>query len=326
MDVPEERVRPGPGSGVSTVAAASGLALSSWLAILKLGSLPCIGGGCESVIQSAYGSLLGVPVGVYAAALWLGAFLSSGRRIRLACLGILGLGSVVFIAIEALVLRSFCALCTAHALATGIAFLARRNPPRLRGLLAGLAIAAAALGWTLSTARSLPASGRPALSALAGDPVDAFYWLGPRDPGSPVLVLSLTCPACLDALGALARADLSRHSRGPALYFKADAAGLDATAVFIAAVLARDGNKRDAFLGMATLALTQRNLLLSDPRNAATVLRALLPGGTARESDAEAIIARQAKRLDAAGVVAVPLLISPDGTARTTFSPDAVFP
>ena len=326
MDVPEERLRPGSGSRVSSLAAAAGLALSLWLGILKLGSLPCLGGGCESVVQGAYGSFLGIPVGLWGAALWLGAFLIRRAGPRLACLAVLGLGSVVFVAIEALVLRSFCILCTAHAFAAWTALLSWRAPPRRRGIFAALAITAAALGWTLSTAANASRSGGAALSSLARDPAVALYWLGPRDQGSPVLVLSLTCPACLDTLGALTRADLSRHPRGPALFFRADAAGREATAVFVAAVLARGGNPRDAFLGMATLALTQRNLLLSDPGNAAMVLRSLLPGGAAREGDAAALIARQARRLDAAGVIAVPLLISPDGTARTSFTADAVFP
>ena len=55
----------------STLLCAAGLALSLYLALLKFYALPCLGpGSCQTVIYSTYGTVVGIPVGVFGALLW----------------------------------------------------------------------------------------------------------------------------------------------------------------------------------------------------------------------------------------------------------------
>jgi hypothetical protein len=311
---------------LSTLAAGIGLALSLWLAASKVWPLPCFHGDCEAVLRSSYGAILGIPVGAFGAALWTGVFAARGPRARQACLGLLALGSVVFIALQAFVLKAFCPLCMAHAVACWIAAaVCGRNPPRPWGAAGAVVLAAAGVLAATALARHPPESGDPALAALAREQADAIRWLGERGPDSPVLVLSLTCPDCLKKLSALTRLDYSRNAAGPALYFKTDADSLGLTTAFVAAVLARPGDRRDAFLALAGFFLSQRDRLPADPADAADALRSLLPAPAPARAEAAALLARQADRLKAARVRTTPLLIRPDGTATAVFAPRDLF-
>jgi uncharacterized membrane protein len=248
----------------AAVLGATGLALCAWLAALKALSLPCLG-GCEGVIHSSYGSVLGFPVGVYGAALWLGVFLAARPSFRLVCLTALGLGAAAFVALQAFALKAFCPFCLAHALVAWASWPLWRTRPARGGLAAAAIVAAAAVLVSATLPGRLALRHRSGFAALAEEQNGAAYWLGPRGPSSPVLVLSLTCPACLDRLAELEALDLAGRRPGPAIYLKVEKGEEDLAAAFVAAVQSGTGDRSEAFLAVAAYCLSQRDLLLSDP-------------------------------------------------------------
>ena len=106
------RLRPLPPTLKTLLAMACytlGLALSLYLAALKLFALPCVGpGNCHTVIYSAYGSVAGVPVSVFGALLWVGVLTVREESKRGALLFLLAAGALVFMVLQFGVLRSFC--------------------------------------------------------------------------------------------------------------------------------------------------------------------------------------------------------------------------
>lgn len=325
--------RPPPASLTTpaTLVGALGLGLALYLAALKLFSLPCLGGaGCGAVIHSRYGTLLGVPVGLYAAALWFVAFFAGPRAaLRTRALLLLAVGSVGFVAIQAFVLHRFCAWCLAHSVATWLALALHRAAPK--GWLAATAGVLLALGGYFATRHATLAALPPAASTttaslrstlLAATPSAA--WLGPVAPDSPVLVLSLTCPKCLDLLDDLTRQSYAQRPHGPALYLRSTASDRELTMAFAAAVAAQ-GDTLDAFLSVTGLLLSQKELILGNPAGAATWLRAIFPADD-RQSAAAALVDRHATALAATGIAATPLLLPRSGALLTDFSAAELFP
>lgn len=312
---------PAASSFLSGLTAACGLALALYLAALKLLLLPCATGlgDCGAVIHSRYGALLGVPVSFPAIVLWLGWIFLPSLRAQSACAYALALGAAVFLALQFFVVRAFCLYCTLHALASFAAV--ALPPPTLRRalpLFAALALAAIPVALGL---RAPPAA---ALSSLAPLRAAALPWLGPATPGSPVLVLSFTCPACWERI----LAPLSEQSPpvarpAPALVLiKATPEDRDVTIALIAAVLAQSAPAPDALAVVATLAATQRDLIMTRPAEASALIRSLFPAAAARESAAAEILARHDAALAAAGIDTSPLLLR-DGqppSARPAFT------
>src|SRR6266496_1770417 len=86
-----------------------GLALAVYLSLLKLFALPCVGpGNCQAILYSIFGSVFGVPVGVYGTLLWIGAILVPDRTKRGTLLALLAVGTAIFMIIQFGVLRGFC--------------------------------------------------------------------------------------------------------------------------------------------------------------------------------------------------------------------------
>jgi hypothetical protein len=141
-----------------------------------------------------------------------------------------------------------------------------------------------------------------------------------------VLVLSLTCPACLDRLAELEALDLAGRSPGPAIYLKVEKGEEDLAAAFVAAVQSRTGDQSEAFLAVGAYCLSQRDLLLSDPTGAARALLGAFSEGAAKLEGARTMLAAQALALSTAGVGSTPLLIAPGGAARTFFKARDIFP
>ena len=308
-----------------------GLALAVYLALLKLFALPCIGpGSCQAVLYSIYGSVFHVPVGVFGAAFWLAVILVPDEDKRDALLVILAAGAAIFMAIQFFMLRSFCPYCTLHAVAAwGSLALHRERAHRWTVLLAfALAGGAffAARQHVVTHAQTTVARA-PSLSVLADDPA-ALAWLGPVWPRSPSLILSLDCSACMDLLDQLTRESYAGRSSGPALFLKTTDANRALTTAFVAAVLAqRDLRRREAFLAVASVLLTEKETSLANPAAAATRLDAFFPAAAGQKMTAEKIVAAQTKTLDNAKLGdTTPLLISRDGGAQAFFKPADLFP
>lgn len=280
------------------------------------------------MIHSGYGSVFGIPVGVFGALLWACAIVVPDRTKRGALLLLLAAGSAVFMGIQFLVLKSFCLYCTVHAVAAWVAFALHAQTPHRSGLLVGLALAVGGLGLARSRVEAhvaaapvVPPSGSPLAAAPAG-----FPWLAPLTPRSPALVLSLNCAACLDLLGELTRRRYADVNTGPAIFFKVNEENRELTTLFVAAVLAQPGSKREAFLAAATLLLTFKDQALSSPAIAAAQLGSLFPAASTQREQAVRLLAAQTDTLQNAKVSdTTPLLVPIGSPARALFRADDLF-
>ncbi len=90
-----------------------GIGISLYTVILKLGGLSCFSINCGEVINSSYGSIVGIPVGLFAAVLWSLLFILSPKHHWIPK-SFLIVASMMFISIQAFVLHRFCPVCMAH--------------------------------------------------------------------------------------------------------------------------------------------------------------------------------------------------------------------
>jgi uncharacterized membrane protein len=324
------KVTPSMKHWLSTVFCTLGLGLSLHLALLKFFSLPCVGGGgCHSIIHSGYGAVFGIPVGAYGALLWAAAFLVGDQTKRSGLLFLLAVGSAIFLGIQFLVLRGFCLYCTAHAVCAFLAFSVASANPKRWALPLGIVLAFGGLGLARAQAAkhvnevtAIATKGTPLATAPSGLP-----WLGNLTPGSPALVLSLDCAACLDLLEELSKQSFADLSSGPAIYFKVTPDNAELTRTFVAGVLATPGGKRDAFLASTALLLTLKDRALSSPSAAASQLAALLPGSATQLDHADKLLAAQTETLHAAKLGDVtPLLVPISAKPRAFFRTEELFP
>lgn len=289
---------------------AAGLGLALYLGALGLLRLPCPGGGCDAVQHGRWGALLGVPVGFFGAALWLATLALRGRAAAWSHHA-LALGSVGFVALQALVIGRFCPWCLAHAALCWAAWPARASAgPRVIPLTAGLALAVALAGSAV-VSRQPPAAVRVADAPLA----DAgFDWL--RAPGgapADAVVLSLTCPLCLDLL-----ADIpAPKPGGPRILFLTTEENRALTERFVAAVLAHPAGPADSFPALAMVLVARRDLVLARPAEAAEWFAESQPESASMLPAAETALAAQQKALAAAGIKVTPVCVTPSGAATT---------
>lgn len=306
-----------------TLLAALGLGLALWLAVLKLGSLPCIGGGCEQVIHSRFGAIRGVPVGTLGALAWTALFFPLSDRARTAWHAVLGLGAIGFMVVQFGVLQAFCPYCTAHAAAAIMAWPRRTVRPMWWGLGLGLGLAVGGYGLATRAAEArASAVGRPAALAAGAD---AFFPLDDEKPvagARPVLVLSVTCPACLDLLTNVTKTTWPAGKIGPAIYVKSEARDRALAAVWIAAGTETNGSAaRDRFMAVTAMLVAQRELVASDPDAAAAWLAGIFqPSAEARRA-AETRLEQHAVRLAEAKAVMTPMLWPVGGKPRADVVP-----
>lgn len=309
-----------------------GIALAAYLAGLHFLRLPCIGSsGCEIVINSRYGQFLGVPVGLFAVLLWLAVIYVPDRSKRGVLLVLMGGVSFVFILLQFFVVRSFCLFCTLHALISWIMIALHGEKPSRWTAPLGLALAFGALllareHAATRAAGTLPPTPAESVATLR-ERSAGLYWLGPYNERSPALVLSLDCPSCLDLLESLTRRSFAEGSAGPAIYWKTTDANRALTETFIAAVLVQEGTPREAFLAVATLLSSHKELALQSPAGAAKRLESLFPAASERLPHARRILDDQAAALAAAQLgQTTPLLLPLDAAPRVFFSVDDLFP
>ena len=101
----------------------AGLFISAYLYLYKIGrigSLACGTGGCETVQESAYAEIAGIPVamlglGAYAIVLGLIAWDTPGARLGAAMLALVGLlFSTYLLAVQLFVIDAVCTWCLAN--------------------------------------------------------------------------------------------------------------------------------------------------------------------------------------------------------------------
>ncbi len=305
--------RPSP-SLAATFLRAAGLALALYLAALPLLHLPCLGGQCAGVLGSSYGKLLGVPVGAYGALLWLLTLLPAGRVPALAHHA-LALGSIGFVLLQAVALRQFCPWCLVHAALCWVAWPLRHRANARTVPFAFTALTVAVLGLFAQRHFHRPPPPTAAVSTLVATlRRESFAWLGPVDASAPVLVLSPSCPTCLDALDRIVAHGWPAAQPRPALVWRTDDTNRRAVALFAAAVEAHGDDTSAAFAAQLPAFLTERDLLLNNPAGAAEVFALTWEPAPAAITAMEARLARQQAALDAAHVSGTPAWIAPDGT------------
>jgi len=306
-----------------------GLGLSLHLALLKTFSLPCLGGaGCQSIIHSSYGTVLGLPVGYFGALLWAGAILTPDRTKRASLLGLLAAGSLIFLCIQFFVLRGFCLYCTAHAVSAWLALAVNAHAPKRWAALLGVALAFGGFGaarmYAVTKAAAVPtnAGNSWTLPAASG----GLPWLGEVTSDSPALVLSLDCPACLDLLDELTRLPLADTQGGPAMFFKATAQNEALTHVFVASILASAAPKRESFLASTAILLTMKEQALASPAQAAAQFASFFPKAAAHLEEARRLVTAQNATLTTNKMAdTTPLLIPVNGKAKAFFRPEELF-
>lgn len=213
-----------------------GLALALVLTWSSWPSSGCLVGGCSDVLQSAYSHLVGIPIGAFASALWLGVLLIGQPMAQSSLRAILALGGFFFLLIQLFLLDGFCLLCALHSGLTMLALLPPRKRPAPGPALASMAASAAVLlilagpGTTES-----PSTNAASPHDLAENP--ALYWLGTQAEDSPWLVLSFTCGHCWTKLDELTKLDSQVFEYGPGLIFLANVNNRSLTQHILAAAL-----------------------------------------------------------------------------------------
>lgn len=312
-------IQAGKARAVSSLLMAVALGLALWLALVKWRSLPCLGGGCDRVIQSRYGAIFGVPVGAFGAALWMALVFPLSDRLRCALHAVLGLGALGFMFIQFGVLQAFCPYCTVHAITAMVAWRWRHVRPAWWALALGVVLAGG--GYLLAQWKAdQHAAGATRPAALATG-VDALFPFANSPPGAGpyrVLVLSATCPACLDLLGDVINAPWPATSTGPALYVKSEARDRALAAAWLAACREPAGSTpRDRFLAVTAMLVAQRELVTADPAAAAVWLTEMFRPSEEARRLAGQLLDRHAARLAEAGVITTPWFLPLGGPART---------
>jgi uncharacterized membrane protein len=325
---------------LTTSLAGVGLLCCVYLAALKLINLPCPLGGCGAIINSRYGSLLGVPLPLFAIPLWILLALPATRAwqrgVQLAAVLLLALGGLVLMGIQFFVLRGFCPFCTLHALAALAAVVAFPLKGRAHAWLPALALALtlpvvlavkvageAALrnpqapGYSAPDAAG-PAQGAPAKAAYPTniDPA-AFHWFGEVDPKeSPILVVSFQCEHCLSLLENTLKSPKFGTSKGPKIFVYAQPQESQDTVDVLAAMLSVPGTPQEQFATVfGQVDALREPLLTHDSRELRKRLDVLFPLYTQK-----LLAARQQFNLQVVALKFVPgkgspYLLMPDGSS-----------
>ncbi|HEY1793165.1 MAG TPA: vitamin K epoxide reductase family protein [Opitutaceae bacterium] len=328
-------------SVVTTALAGVGMLCCVYLAALKLIDLPCPLSGCGAVINSSYGSLLGVPLPVYALPLWVLLSLpGSGPRAsatRLAGVLALALGGIALMGIQFFVLRGFCPFCTLHAVAAvAAAFtvpLRGRAHPWLPAVILALVLPVFVATRASSEAELNSPSGAgfggaeapaaaPAPAARAALPASidlaAFQWLGPIDARqSPVLVVSLQCGHCLELLNRSLHSPQFGTAGGPKLFIYAQPQEAQDSIDVIAAILSAPGTPTQQFSAVFShIDELGDPLLTHNTKQLRRRLEALFPGYASKLVEARQKFNLQMVALKFVPGKGSPYLLMPDGTSR----------
>jgi uncharacterized membrane protein len=280
-----------------------GLLCCIYLAALKLINVPCPLTGCGEIINSRFGSILGIPLPVFAIPFWIAlAFSPNQAWQRMAqrwCVGVLVMGGLVLMCIQFFVLKGFCIFCTTHALAALLAAFALTKKgtahPWLPGLVLALtlplfiaikAVAEARLrsgGTTFSESMGVAGPVSAPVPSNAALPViidkAAFGWLGQFDSKqSPILVVSFQCSHCLDLLGNALKDPRFGTQRGPKIFVYAQPQESADSIAVMAAMLSVPGTAEEQFAAVfSRLDALREPLLTHDSKELRNRLATLFP-------------------------------------------------
>jgi uncharacterized membrane protein len=334
---------PSRASLLTTFLAGVGLLCCIYLAALKLINLPCPLAGCGMIINSRYGSLLGVPLPLFAVPLWIVLALPAARAwqhaVQLASVLLLALGGLVLMGIQFFVLRGFCPFCTLHALAALAAAVALPLRGRAHAWLPALMLALTlpvvlvvkvmgeaelqnpqSAGYSTQGA---PGAAAPAASAppKAAYPTNidqaAFHWLGDVDARqSPILVVSFQCAHCLSLLENTLKSPKFGASKGPKIFVYAQPQESQDSVDVLAAMLSVPGTPQEQFATVfGQVDALREPLLTHDSKELRKRLDVLFPLYTQKLAAARQQFNLQVVALKYVPGKGSPYLLMPDGSS-----------
>jgi hypothetical protein len=313
MSVREKSESSGFGGFVGALVCGAGAFVAGYSVLVKLAAVPCFSPSCGTVINSAYGSLMGIPVGVFGLLIWglLPYLPRSGRR---AAKAVLVGGSVVFILIQALILEKFCPICGVHAL---VCFAVAPLPVTRRraavavyvGLVLALVAASWADQWNRNRLRQQMLRSSPTASE-SEEVLPGLAWLSDRPLEDSRIVISLSCGQCQRILEELLASRSIDREVAPIL-FLTEEENDGVTRVVLAAVLSagRDGTI-DAFSKVAAILLEDESVIARDDEVTATyLLEEAFPDLESYLEEAGAVLERHQDALDRLEVATTPTVI-----------------
>jgi uncharacterized membrane protein len=327
-------------SPLTTFFVGVGLLCCIYLAALKLINLPCPLTGCGEIINSRFGTVLGIPLPILAIPLWVVLALNPAsnwqRMAQTGCALALALGGAVLMVIQFFVLKGFCPFCTLHALAALATAITLPLRGRAHGWLPALILALALPVFHVvkTTAESqLQAQGRVAVMPPTGvsssAPVPgkvtlpsnidqaAFRWLGDIDAKqSPILVVSFQCSHCLSLLEQTLKNPQIGTLKGPKIFVYAQPQESDDSVALIAAILSLPGSPQEQFATVFSRIDDLRDPLLThDSKELRKRLGVLFPGYADKLPAARLLFNLQVVALKYVPGKGSPYLLMPDGTS-----------
>ncbi|MEZ5275288.1 MAG: vitamin K epoxide reductase family protein [Opitutaceae bacterium] len=293
----------------------AGAGLAGYSVLVKLAAVPCFSASCGAVINSEYGDLFGFPVGLIGLVLW-GAFPWVPRVGQLGLKVALVVGSIIFILIQAFLLKQFCPICLAHAAACFLVA-ALPIPGRLTSatVFLGLGLAlAAAVGADAWNRRQLldriGERGSGPAEVVSPGRIPGLPWLGSEELEDVRLVVSLSCGQCQRILEDLLSGGAFDRPTAPLLFLSEDG-NEEVTRVALAAVLSVPESARpDGFARVLGILLVDPSILARDDgETAGFLLSAEFPGLEAHLAEAADLLAAHAEILHRLGIVGTPALV-----------------
>jgi uncharacterized membrane protein len=327
-------------SPLTTFFVGAGLLCCIYLAALKLINLPCPLTGCSEIINSRFGTVLGVPLPILAIPLWVVLALNPAsnwqRMAQMGCALALGIGGAVLMVIQFFVLKGFCPFCTLHAVAAfAVVFalpLKGRAHSWLPALILALALPVFQLVKTTAEAQlqsqgavaSIPPGGVSSSSPASArvpfpDNIDqaAFRWLGDIDAKqSPILVVSFQCSHCLSLLEQTLRDPQIGTLKGPKIFVYAQPQESEDSVALIAAILSVPGSPQEQFATVfGRIGDLRDPLLTHDSKELRKRLGVLFPGYADKLAAARLLFNLQVVALKFVPGKGSPYLLMPDGTS-----------
>lgn len=291
-----------------------GTGLAGYSVLVKLAAIPCFSAACGYVINSEYGVVFGIPVGLFGLLLW-GALPLLPRNGQIGVKVVLVAGSIVFLLIQALVLKRYCSICLAHA---AVCLLVAPLPVAARsgsvaaflGLFLSLAVAVGADGWNRHRLREQIGARTATSQVDRNEVLPGLAWLGAEPIGNVRLVLSLTCGQCQRILEqALGEGDGIRRA-APILFSSAEE-NAAVTRVAVAAVLSvGEDDRPDAFARVLGILLSDPAILGRDDIETATfLLGADFPDLETHLGQAAAVLVDHDDALRRLGILTTPAMV-----------------
>jgi len=291
----------------------TGAFLAGYSVLVKLAAVPCFSTSCGAVINSVYGTLVGIPVGVFGLLVW-GALPHLPRSGRIAAKAVMVGGSVVFILIQVFVLDQFCPICGAHAL-TCFAVAALPVPRRITfiavylGLVLSLVAGAWADGWNRQQNRQQMLAPTPVV-AKSKEVLPGLAWLSDRPLDDSRIVISLSCGQCQRILEDLLATRSVDREVAPILFLTEEENG-GVTRVVVAAVLSVGDDRAVGAYSTALAVLFEDGSIIArdDEVTATFLLSESFPDLESYLGDAEELLERHMEVLDALEVSTTPTVI-----------------